>query len=46
MPDLNAKMPLLADCPVNIECVIEQAIDLDSYTLFIKRVLEIRAERA
>lgn len=43
-PALNVKTPLLADCPVNIECVVEQAIDLDSHTLFIGRVLAVHVE--
>ena len=43
-PALNVKTPLLADCPVNVECVVDQAIDLDSHTLFIGRVLAVHVE--
>lgn len=45
-PALHLKTPLLADCPVNIECRVEQEIDLDSHTLFIGRVLAVHADEA
>ena len=40
------KTPLLADCPVNLECAVEQAIALDSHTLFIARVQAVHADEA
>ncbi len=40
-PGLKVKTPLLADCPVNIECTVEREIELDSHTLFIGRVQAI-----
>jgi flavin reductase (DIM6/NTAB) family NADH-FMN oxidoreductase RutF len=43
-PAQHLKTPLLADCPVNLECRVEQAIDLNSHTLFIGRVLAVHAE--
>lgn len=45
-PALKIKTALLADCPVNIECIVEQTIDLDSHTLFIGRVLAVHVEEA
>ena len=45
-PSLKVKTPLLADSPVNIECVVEQEIDLDSHTLFIGRVQAIHIEES
>jgi flavin reductase (DIM6/NTAB) family NADH-FMN oxidoreductase RutF len=36
--------PLLADCPVNIECRVEHELDLDSHTLFVGRVLAVHAD--
>lgn len=38
------KTPLLADCPVNIECVVEQEIELDSHTMFIGLVKAVHVE--
>lgn len=43
---VNVKTPLLADCPVNIECVVEQAIDLDSHTMFIGLVKAVHVDEA
>lgn len=45
-PGLKVRTPLLADSPVNIECVVEQEIDLDSHTLFIGRVQAVHIEEA
>lgn len=43
-PALNVKTPLLADCPVNIECIVEQEIELDSHTMFIGLVQAVHVE--
>lgn len=43
-PALKIKTPLLADCPVNIECMVEREIDLDSHTLFIGLVQAVHAD--
>jgi len=43
-PASQLKTPLLADCPVNIECQVERELDLDSHTMFIGRVLAVHAE--
>ena len=45
-PALRVKTPLLAECPVNIECTVEQEIALDSHTLFIGRVQAIHVEES
>ncbi|HEX7975358.1 MAG TPA: flavin reductase family protein [Anaerolineales bacterium] len=45
-PALKVKTSLLSDCPVNVECVVEQTLDLDSHTLFIGRVLVVHAEES
>lgn len=45
-PALKVKTPLLADCPVNIECIVEQEIALDSHTMFIGLVLAVHAEES
>jgi flavin reductase (DIM6/NTAB) family NADH-FMN oxidoreductase RutF len=45
-PALHVKTPLLADCPVNIECRVEHLIALDSHTMFIGRVEAVHADEA
>ena len=32
-------VPIIDDCPVNIECVVQQTLDLGSHTLIIGRVV-------
>ena len=45
-PAARVRTPLLADCPVNIECTVEREIDLDSHTLFIGLVQAVHVEEA
>lgn len=45
-PATFVKTPLLADCPVNIECVVEQEIELDSHTMFIGLVKAVHVEES
>ena len=42
----RVRTPLLADCPINIECTVEREIDLDSHTLFIGLVQAVHVEEA
>ena len=45
-PAAQVRTPMLADCPVNIECTVEREIDLDSHTLFIGLVQAVHVEGA
>ena len=45
-PALKVKTPLLADCPVNIECFVEREIELDSHTMFIGRVQAVHVDES
>jgi len=45
-PSSFVKTPLLADCPVNIECVVEREIELDSHTMFIGLVKAVHMEES
>lgn len=45
-PARKVKTPLLADCPVNIECMVEREVELDSHTLFIGLVQAVHAEES
>ncbi len=38
--------PLIAECPVIMECRVRQAIDLGSHTLFVGQVIDVKAEPA
>lgn len=42
----SVKTPLLANCPVNIECIVERELDLDSHALFIGLVQVVHAEES
>jgi flavin reductase (DIM6/NTAB) family NADH-FMN oxidoreductase RutF len=44
-PALKIRTPLLADCPVNIECSVEKEIELDSHTMFIGLVRQCMSRR-
>lgn len=37
---------LIADCPVNIECLVEREIELDSHTLFIGLVQAVHVDES
>ncbi len=45
-PSATLETPLLADCPVNIECRVEETLMLDSHTMFIGRVERVHLEEA
>lgn len=46
VPALKVRTPLLADCPVNIECTVEREVELDSHTLFIGLVQAVHIEES
>ena len=43
-PAAQVRTPLVAECPVNIECVVEQQLSLGSHTLFIGLVQAVHVE--
>ncbi len=43
-PAAIVRPPLLAECPVNLECQVRQAISLPSHTLFLGEVVALHAE--
>ncbi|HSH01074.1 MAG TPA: flavin reductase family protein [Anaerolineae bacterium] len=45
-PATHLDTPLIDQCPVNIECQVEQTLSLPSHTLFIAQVLTIHADPA
>lgn len=40
-PALHVKAPLIAECPVNVECRVKQVIPLGSHDVFIGEVLAV-----
>jgi flavin reductase (DIM6/NTAB) family NADH-FMN oxidoreductase RutF len=42
----GVRPPLLADCPVNIECRVIQKVSLPSHSLFIAEVVAMHADEA
>ena len=38
LPAANVKVPLIKECPVNIECTLAQTVTLGSYDLFIGKI--------
>lgn len=45
-PATFVRTPMLADCPVNIECVVENEIELGSHTMFIGLVKAVHVEES
>ena len=46
IPALIVKAPLIAECPVNIECRVIQVVNLVSHDLFLARVEVVHAEES
>lgn len=46
LPAAEVRVPLLAECPVNIECRVLEKIRLPSHTLFIAQVVALHADPA
>lgn len=45
-PAVVVGSPLLADCPVNIECQVRETLSLPSHSLFIAEVVALHADTA
>jgi flavin reductase (DIM6/NTAB) family NADH-FMN oxidoreductase RutF len=46
IPGTEVAVPLIAECPVNIECRLEQTLSLGSHDLFIGRVVAVQIDEA
>jgi flavin reductase (DIM6/NTAB) family NADH-FMN oxidoreductase RutF len=44
LPALKVQPPLLAECPVNIECQVQHRLRLPSHTLFVAEVVALQAD--
>jgi flavin reductase (DIM6/NTAB) family NADH-FMN oxidoreductase RutF len=46
LPASTVKPPLLAECPVNLECQVRQTVQLPSHSMFVADVVAIHADAA
>lgn len=44
-PGLKVRPPLIQECPVNLECVVRQTLELGTHTLFLAEVVALHADR-
>ena len=45
-PATEVQVPLIAECPVNIECRVQQVLSLGSHDLFIGQVVAVQMDEA
>ena len=46
MPASRVQVPLIAECPVSIECRLQQTLSLGSHDLFIGEVVAVQVDEA
>ncbi len=46
VPASKVKAPLIAECPINLECVIRHTLNLGSHDCFISEIVAIHADAA
>ena len=45
-PAVEVRAPIIAECPVNIECRVQQTLSLGSHDLFIGQVVAVQVDEA
>ncbi len=45
-PASKVQVPLIAECPVHLECVVRQSLSLGSHDLFLGEIVAVQADRA
>jgi flavin reductase (DIM6/NTAB) family NADH-FMN oxidoreductase RutF len=43
-PSVKVRPPLIAECPINLECVVRQTLPLGSHVLFLAEVAAVHAD--
>jgi flavin reductase (DIM6/NTAB) family NADH-FMN oxidoreductase RutF len=43
-PSIKVRPPLIAECPINLECVVRQSLELGSHVLFLAEVVALHAD--
>ncbi|MBU0494818.1 MAG: flavin reductase family protein [Chloroflexi bacterium] len=46
LPASHVRAPLIAECPVNLECQVRQAVSLGSHTLFLGEIITVHMDEA
>jgi flavin reductase (DIM6/NTAB) family NADH-FMN oxidoreductase RutF len=41
-PSVSVKPPIIMECPVNIECVVRQVLDLGVHTMFLAEIMAVQ----
>jgi flavin reductase (DIM6/NTAB) family NADH-FMN oxidoreductase RutF len=41
-PALKVKSPIVLECPINIECTVQQTLNLGSHTIFLAEVVAVQ----
>jgi len=41
-PSVSVKPPIIMECPVNIECVVRQVLDLGVHTMFVAEIMAVQ----
>ncbi len=44
IPGQKVKAPLIAECPINLECKVTQVLELGSHDLFVGEIIAVHAE--
>lgn len=44
-PALLVKPPLIGECPVNIECILKQKINLGTHNLFLGEIVQVHVDQ-
>ncbi len=44
VPGIKVRPPMIAECPVNLECVVRQTLPLGSHVLFLAEVAAVHAD--
>jgi len=44
VPGVKVRPPLIEECPINLECVVRQALPLGSHVLFLAEVAAVHAD--
>ncbi len=43
-PSIKVRPPMIAECPINLECVVRQSLELGSHVLFLAEVVALHAD--
>lgn len=43
-PSIKVRAPLIAECPINLECVVRQRLELGSHALLLAEVVALHAD--